>query len=130
MHAPKLVISVTAHGRTPVGALKNSRALLAIFVLPIDLRSFISITRVLNEPLVDPAAAVMPAPDFSADELAANGPSWNSDSPEVRNLRPFRLRALKNSKMIVAIRSGRRAMSSAVVIAHADERRNESHRLT
>jgi hypothetical protein len=60
-----------------------------------DLRSFISITRVLNEPLVDPAAAVMPPPDFSANELAANGPSWNDDCPKMPDLRPrwFRLLA-------------------------------------
>ena len=46
--------------------------------------------RVLNEPLVDPAAAVMPPPDFSANQLAANGPSWNNDGPTMPDLRPSR----------------------------------------
>ena len=40
-----------------------SNASLAIFVLPIDLRSFI--VRVLNELLVDPAAPVVASPDLS-----------------------------------------------------------------
>src|ERR1700680_828269 len=94
MQAPTFVISVTAHERTPVCPLKNSSALLAIFVLPIDRRSFISITCVLDEPLVDPAAAVMPPPDFSANELAANGPSWNDDRPKMPDLCPSGFRLL------------------------------------
>jgi hypothetical protein len=49
--------------RTPACPPKNGNAPLAIFVLPIDLRSFI--VRVLNELLVDPAAPVVAAPDLS-----------------------------------------------------------------
>ena len=80
--------SVMVHDRTPVRLPKNSNAPFAILVLPIDLRSFVAIMRVLNEPLVDPDAAVIPPPDFSANELAANGPSWNDDCPKMPDLRP------------------------------------------
>jgi hypothetical protein len=93
MQAPAFVISVTAHERTPLCSPKNSNASLTIFVLPIDLRSFISITR-LDEPLVDPAAAVIPPPDFSVNELAANGPSWNDDRPKMPDLCPTGFRLL------------------------------------
>jgi hypothetical protein len=58
------------HERMPVCSPKNSKASLAIFVLPIDRRSFI--VPVLNELFVDPVAAVMPAPDFSKDEPACD----------------------------------------------------------
>jgi hypothetical protein len=54
MPAPTFVISATPHERTAVCPLKNSNAPLEIFVLPIDLRSFIAIMRVLN---VDPNGA-------------------------------------------------------------------------
>src|ERR1700692_3104907 len=39
MPAPRLVISLTAHERTPVCPVKNSKADLAILVLAIDRRS-------------------------------------------------------------------------------------------
>jgi hypothetical protein len=97
MQAPTFVISVTAHGCTPVWPLwplKNRNALLAIFVLPIALRSFISITRILNKSLIDPAAAVMSAPDFSVNELAANGPSWN----EPRDYKDDRISTARRNK--------------------------------
>src|ERR1700676_823929 len=63
MPAPTLVISVTQHERTPVCPLKNSNAPLAIFVLPIDLRSFI-LRGVLNEFLINPMAPIVAPQTF------------------------------------------------------------------
>jgi hypothetical protein len=85
--------------------LKNSNALWAIFLLPNDLRSFISITRVLNELLIIPVAPIVAPPDPSNDEPACDRPSRDDHHPEVPDLRPFRLRALKNSKSVVVVRN-------------------------
>jgi hypothetical protein len=74
--------------------LKDSNAVLAIFVLPIDLRSFISITRVLSELLINPAAAIVAPPDLSKDEPARDRSPRNDDSPKVPDFHPRRLRQL------------------------------------
>src|SRR4030088_2677632 len=86
MPAPAFVISVTAHGRTPVCGPENSNASLLIFVLPIDRRS--SIVRVLNESLVDPVSPVVPSPDATDNKPAGDRSSRNDDVPEVPNLSP------------------------------------------
>jgi hypothetical protein len=59
-------MSVTPHERTPVCPLKNSNAPLAILVLPMDLRSTISIgLYTMDEFLVDPPPAIMSSPNFA-----------------------------------------------------------------
>jgi hypothetical protein len=63
-----------------------SNASLAIFVLPIDLRSFI--VRVLNERFVDPAAPIVASPDFSKDEPAGHRSPWDDDSSKMPDFRP------------------------------------------
>jgi hypothetical protein len=123
MQAPTFVISVTAHGRTPVCTLKNSNALLAIFVLPIDLRSFVAVMRVLNDFLVDPAASVMTPPYLSRDKPAANRSPREDHRPAVPDLRPFWPRVLRNPETVVAARnqalgpSGRTKPSGGSIIA-------------
>jgi hypothetical protein len=54
--APTFVISVTLHDRTPIWSPRNSTAPLSILVLAVDLRSFIAITRALNELLIPDGA--------------------------------------------------------------------------
>jgi hypothetical protein len=103
MPAPTFVISVTAHGRTPVCAPKNRNAFLLIFVLPIDRRS--SIVRVLNDPLIDPLSAVVPSPDATDNKPACDRSSRNDDGPEVPNLCPGGPgRPVQDLKIVVALR--------------------------
>jgi hypothetical protein len=84
---------------------KNSNAPLAIFVLPIDLRSFVAIMRVLNEFLVDPAPAVMTSPYLSENEPARNRPPWNDDGPKVPDFRPSGFRGqVQHLKIVVPVR--------------------------
>ena len=52
----------------PTLSPKNSSAPLAIFVLPIALRSLISVIGMLNELLVDPTVSIVAAPYLAADE--------------------------------------------------------------
>ena len=102
MPAPAFVISVTAHGRTPVCGPENSNAPLLIFVLPIDRRS--SIVRVLNESLVDPVSPVVPSPDATDNKPAGDQSSRNDDVPEVPNLCPGGPgRPVQHLKMVVAL---------------------------
>jgi hypothetical protein len=103
MPAPTFVISVTAHGRTPVCGPKNRNASLPIFVLPIDRRS--SIVRVLNDPLVDPVSPVVPSPDAADNKPARDRSPRNDDSPEVPNLCPGGPgRPVQDLKIVVALR--------------------------
>jgi hypothetical protein len=78
-----------AHARL---SAKNGNAPLAIFVLPIDLRSFVAIMRVFNEFLVDPVAPVVPAPDLTGNEPAGNRSPRNEDGPKVPDFCPGRFR--------------------------------------
>jgi len=73
MPAPTFVISVTQHDRTPICPLKNSNAPLSILVLAVDLRSFIAITRALNELLI-PIGAHPP-------DILENSDEWWSVLP-------------------------------------------------
>jgi len=102
MPAPTFVISVTAQERTPVCPLKNSNALLTIFVLPIDLRSFISITRVLNELLINPVVPIVAPPAFSKDEPACDRSPRHDDSPKVPEFHPCGHRTQARHLKIVA----------------------------
>ena len=113
MPAPAFVISVTAHGRTPVCAPKNSNASLPIFVLPIDRRS--SIVRVLNEPLVDPVSPIVPSPDATDNKPTGNRPSRNDDGPKVPNLCPGGLgSSVQDLKIVVALRGHLRRPTPSV----------------
>ena len=51
-------------------------------------RSSILIRGVFSEFLIDPAAPVTTAPDFSKDQAACNRAARNDDSPEMPHLRP------------------------------------------
>jgi hypothetical protein len=110
MPAPTLVISVTQHERTPVCPLKNSNAPLAIFVLPIDLRSFI-LRGVLNEFLINPMAPIVAPPDFSKDEPARDRSSRDKDGPQMPCLSPGRRRAQVLQVMIIAVSNHARPLS-------------------
>jgi hypothetical protein len=111
--APAFVISVTAHGRTPVCAPKNKNASLPIFVLPIDRR--LSIVRVLNDPLVDPVSPVVPSPDATDNKLAGNRSSRNDDGPEVPKLCPGGLgSSVQHLKIVVALRGHLRRRTPSV----------------
>ena len=81
------------HDRTPVRLPKNSNAPFAILVLPIDLRSFVAIMRVLNELLMNPMVTVVAPPHFSKDQPASDRSSRNDDRPKMPDFRPGRFRA-------------------------------------
>jgi hypothetical protein len=110
MPAPTLVISVTQHERTPVCPLKNSNAPLAIFVLPIDLRSFI-LKGVLNEFLINPMAPFVAPPHFSKDEPTRDRSSRDKDGPQMPCFGPDRRRARVQQVMIIAVRHHARPFS-------------------
>jgi hypothetical protein len=59
---------VTVQEFAPALSPKNSSAPLAIFVLPMDLRSLISFMGVLDEFFVDPMATIVAPPNLSMDE--------------------------------------------------------------
>src|ERR1700687_1769730 len=111
MPAPTLVISVTQHERTPVCPPKNSNAPLAIFVLPIDLRSFISITRILNEFHINPVVPIVSPPDLSKDEPAGDRSSRDEDGPQMPCLSPGWRRAQVQQVMIIAVSNHARPLS-------------------
>lgn len=91
--------------RAPRRRSKNSNAPLAIFVLPIDLRSFIAIMRVLDEFLVDPVAPVVPSPDSTQNKPAGNRSSRNDDGPKVPDFRPSGFRGqVQHLKIVVPVR--------------------------
>src|ERR1700686_765749 len=110
MPAPTLVISVMQHERTPVCPLRNSNAPLAIFVLPIDLRSFI-LKGVLNEFLINPMAPIVAPPDFSKDKPARDRSSRDKDGPQMPCLSPGRRRARVQQVMTIAVRDHARPFS-------------------
>jgi len=91
--------------RAPRRRSKNSNAPLAIFVLPIDLRSFVAIMRVLNEFPVDPVAPVVPSPDSTQNKPAGNRSSRNDDGPKVPDFRPSGFRGqVQHLKIVVPVR--------------------------
>jgi hypothetical protein len=66
---------------TPELSLKNSSAPLAIFVLPTDLRSLISVMGVLDELLVDPMVSIVAPPYLAMDKAARYRSSRDNDGP-------------------------------------------------
>src|SRR6266404_7524147 len=88
MPAPEFVTSRTVQAWTPAPSLKNKSAPLSILVLPIDLRSLVSVMRILNELLVDPTMSVMARPYPSMDEAPRYRSPRDNHAPQMPDLRP------------------------------------------
>jgi hypothetical protein len=106
-----LVISVAQHERTPVCPLKTSNAPLAIFVLPIDLLSFVLVEGVLTEFLKNPVAPVVAPPGLSKHEPAIDRSSRDEDSPQMPCLSPGRGRTQVRQLIIIAASNRARTLS-------------------
>jgi hypothetical protein len=102
---------VAQHERTPVCPLKTSNAPLAIFVLPIDLLSFVLVEGVLTEFLKNPVAPVVAPPGLSKHEPAIDRSSRDEDSPQMPCLSPGRRRTQVRQLIIIAASNRARTLS-------------------
>jgi hypothetical protein len=93
-----------------LGQRLRAFARLAIFILPIDLRSFI-LKGVFNEFLINPMTPIVAPPDFSKDKPAGDRSSRDEDRPQMPCLSPGRRRAQVRQVMIIAVRNHTRPLS-------------------